>query len=293
MSSRASARRQTGYLMIVLIALLVVIGGLAAVLSYLAANNAIAGTSHLNSVRALFLVESGLEFEQRRWSQTLNWYRSASDPNPGAPAAQAFGNGTFTVYSNLPATMMRSGASAVAATINVYTTARFPTSGILQIDDDVTGGGEFVRYTGVTATSFTGVTRGQTVGTVATVAGGHARSDTVYPVTQLRTVMAANCTPMAAIQVDANSKFLSAGTLDIEGEEVSYAGSSTAGGITTLTGVVRCLDAATAATPAAHAIGQPVTPVLVGGDSADYQVEMISQGTVGNVNRFARRTIER
>jgi hypothetical protein len=279
--------------MIVLIALLVVVGALAAVLSYLAANNAMAGGAHLGSVRALFLAESGLEFEQRRWAQILDWYRSASDPNPAAAAPQAFGNGSFTVYSNLPATLMRTGASAGTATINVYTTDRFPTAGILQIEDDITGGGEFVRYTGVTANSFTGVSRAQTVGTVTSVASVHSRSDRVYPVTILRTTMAANCNAMASIQIDANSKFLSAGTLDIEGEEVGYAGSTTSGGTTTLTGIMRCLDATTLATPASHAIGQPVTPVLVGGDSADYQVEAISTGTQGTNIRYAKRTIQR
>ncbi len=105
--------------------------------------------------------------------------------------------------------------------------------------------------------------------------------------------MAASCAPLASIQVDANSKFLSAGTLDIEGEEIAYTGSSLSGGTMTLTGITRCLDTATAATPAAHAIGQPVTPVLVGGDSADYQVEVISTGTQGNNIRYARRTIQR
>jgi hypothetical protein len=279
--------------MIVLIGLLVVVGALAAVLSYLAANNAMGGGAHLGAVQAFFLSESGLEFEQRRWAQNLDWYRSATDPNPSAATPQAFGTGSFTVYSNLPATLMRSGASAAAATLNVYTTARFPTSGILQVEDDISGGGEFVRYTGVTATSFTGVTRAQTVGSVNSVASTHSRSDRVYPVTILRTAMAANCTSLVSIQVDAQSKFLSAGTLDIEGEEVGYAGSSTSGGTTTLTGITRCLDAATAATPASHAIGQPVTPVLVGGDSADYQVEAISAGTQGNNIRYAKRTIQR
>jgi hypothetical protein len=42
-----------------------------------------------------------------------------------------------------------------------------------------------------------------------------------------------------------------------------------------------------------HAIGQPVTPVLVGGDSASYQAEMSSTGTVALNVRSARRTIER
>ena len=286
-------RRQAGYLMVVLIGLLVVVASLASVLSYLNAVNATSGSGRLGAMQAFFFAESGLELEQRRWAQNLNWYRSATDPNPSPAAAQAFGSGSFTVYSNLPATLMRTGASAATATINVYTTARFPASGILQIEDDITGGGEFVRYTGVTATSFTGVTRGQTVGSVVSAASTHARSDRVYPVTILRTAMAANCTALASIQIDANSKLLSAGTLDIEGEEVGYTAATTTGATTTLTGITRCLDTVTVITPVTHAIGQPVTPVLVGGDSADYQVEAIASGAQGNNIRYARRTIQR
>jgi hypothetical protein len=85
-------------------------------------------------------------------------------------------------------------------------------------------------------------------------------------------------------------KFLSAGTLDIEGEEISYTGSTAAAGNMTLTGVTRC---AGLLGPLAHATGRPVTPVLVGGDSADYQVEIASTGTVGSTIRYARKTVQR
>ncbi len=283
-------RRQLGYLMIVLLVILVVVASLAAVLSYLATVNATSGASHLGSMLALFQAESGLEYEQRRWSQNLNWYRSANDPNPSIAVAQVLGTGTFAVSSNLPATLVKTAFSPVAATLNVYTTERFPASGILQVDDNVSGAGEYLRYTGVVGTTFTGVTRGQTVGTVNTTAGVHTRNDTVYPVTILRTAMPANCTFLASIQVDANSKFLNAGTLDIEGEEVSYASAATVGATTTLSGVTRCLGLVSSV---AHAVGQPVTPVLVGGDSADNQVEMLSTGTQGTNIRYARRTIQR
>ncbi len=287
-------RRQRGFLSMVVMALVVVIITLAIVLGYLFASSTLSSGSHLGSMQALFLAEGGLEFEQRRWSRNLDWYRSATDPNPIAAGVQPLGSGTFAVSSNLPATLMRTGASAATGTLNVYTTDRFPTTGILQVEDDLTASAEFVRYTGVTATTFTGVTRGQTVGTVATVASPHSRSNRVYPVTLLRTALAANCAALATMLIDANSKFLSAGTINIEGEEIGYASSSTSGVTTTLTGITRCLDLVTAtALGAAHAIGQPVTPVLVGGDSADYQIEAVSRGTQGNNIRYARRTIQR
>ena len=283
-------RREAGYLMVVLIGLLVVVASLASVLSYLNAVNATSGSGRLGAMQAFFFAESGLEYEQRRWAQNLDWYRSTTDPNPPVAAAQAFGAGTFAVNSSLPATLVKTRLLATDTTLNVYTTGRFPASGILQIEEDLTSAGEFVRYTGIVGNTFTGLTRAQAVGTVSNVAGIHARGDSVYPVTILRTAMAANCAALASIQVDANSKFLSAGTLDIEGEEIGYAGSSTTGGTMTLTGITRCLGLVTLVS---HALGQPVTPVNVGGDSASYEVESVSVGTQGGNIRYARRTIQR
>ncbi len=286
----ASGHKQQGFLMIVVIFLLVVLFFLGGALSTMLGNSTLASGGHVGSMQAFFLADSGLEVEQRRWAQNLDWYRSTTDPNPTAPVAQALGGGTFTMYANLPATKVRTGFPAAAVTLNVFTTARFPATGILQVDDDMTGGGEFVRYTGVTANSFTGVTRGQTVGTVTAVASNHARGDVVYPVSQLRTVMPANCTPMASINLDTNTKFLSAGLLDIEGEEIAYGGMAIAGGTMTLTGIVRCQGVVI---NVAHAVGQPVTPILVGGDSAWFQVEIFSTGVKGSNIRYARRTVDR
>ena len=287
------ATKQGGFVMMVLLIIVVVLVFLAIAVGYQLANSTLSSASHVGSMQALFQAESGLEFEQRRWAQNLDWYRSTTDPNPTIATPQTLGTGTFVVYSNLPATLVKSGLPAGGTTLNAYTTERFPASGILQIEDDLTANAEFVRYSGISGTTFTGLARAQTVGTVITTANTHVRSDTVYPVTILRTALLANCIALASVQVDANSKFLSAGTLNIEGEEVGYAGSSTTGGIMTLTGVTRCLDTVTPVTPAAHAIGQPVTPVLVGDSSASYQVESFATGTTGSNIRYARKTIKR
>ena len=58
-------------------------------------------------------------------------------------------------------------------TLNVSDTTGFPEAGTLLI------GSEFVTYTGVTATSFTGVTRGVTVDTVTSTAANHANGDSI------------------------------------------------------------------------------------------------------------------
>jgi hypothetical protein len=283
-------RRERGFLMMVVLVVVVVLVFLAIAMGYLLGNSTLASASHVGAMQALFLADSGLEYEQNRWAKNLEWYRTAVDPDPTTPVAQALGNGSFIASANLPATLVRTQLVAGGATLNVYSTSRFPGTGILQLGEDLASDGEFVRYSGIAGASFTGLTRAQAVGTTTSLASAHPRSSSVYPVTILRTTMAASCAPLVSIQVDAHGKFLGAGTLDIEGEEVGYSGSSTAGGLMTLTGITRCLGTVTAA---GHAIGQPVTPIRESGDSGHFQVEISSTGTVGANVRYARRTIQR
>jgi len=289
-------RRTRGFLLIVAILLVLVVAVAVAALGNMTSSDVRSSAAHAQSVQAFYLAESGLEVEQRRWAQNLNWYRSTTDPNPSPASAQTLGAGNFTVYANLPATLLKKNLSAAANAITAYSTDRFPASGTLQIEEDLTAGAEFVTYTNITPVggnpTFGGVTRGRSVGTVTSSAGSHGRSETIYPVTTLLTpLLATSCNTIPVpFQIAYHPKFLTAGTLDIEGEEIGYAGSSVAGGNMTLTGVKRCLGLAG---PLAHAAGQPVTPVLVGGDSADYEVETVATGAVGSNIRYARRTIQR
>lgn len=295
MQQRANQR---GYLMVAAVILIVIVAFLAVALSGMLASNVHTTVSNLGSMQGLYQAEGGLEFEQRQLARNLNWYRSATDPM--ATTTQIIGSDSFTVGSSLPATLLRRNITIVANVVCVYTIDRFPTSGSLLLDDDIATTGEFVRYTGTTANSascvnlpaFTGVTRGQTIGTVSNPLGAsaHTRSDRVYPVTTLVTALAASCASPTTFQIAAHSKLLSAGTLDIEGEEIGYANSSIAGGVMTLTGVRRCLGLVG---PVSHASNQPVTPVLVFGDSANYQAEAIATGTVGAAVREMRKTIQR
>ena len=178
---------------------------------------------------------------------------------------------------------------------NVTGTDRFPSSGLLQIDDDIASGGEYVRSSSKTATTFT-ITlvtdRGLVIGGASGVAQTHERGDVVYPVTTLTQPggLASDCTLPTSFTIAANSKFLPAGTIDIQGEEILYTGSSTTGGTMTLTGVRRCQGFVG---PVSHALNSAVTPVLANGDSAVNEAYVSSVGTVANTLRRTVKTIQR
>lgn len=286
-----SISRQRGFLLMTAVVLIVIAALVLTVMMFLGATGTDSSVVHSQSGQALFVAESGTEYEQRNLARNLDWYRSVSDPMPAT--TRSFGAGTFTVMSNLPATKLKKRIATAGAPVNitVYTTDGFPNSGFLQIDDDVAAGGEYVQYNGKTATTFTVTFRGQTVGGVASAAATHERGDAVYPVTTLTQAggLANSCTLPASFTIAANSKFLPAGTVDIEGEEILYTGSSTTGGTTTLTGVIRCQNGA----GAAHALNAGVTPVLIGDVSASYEAYIKSVGTVDNTQRQTVKTIQR
>lgn len=289
---------QRGFLMVGVVILIVVVAFLAVALSSMLASNVSTTVNNMGSMQALFEAESGLEYEQRNLARNLDWYRSSTDPM--ATTTQSVGAGSFTTSTYLPTTMLRRNLTNNGLVICVYSVDRFPSSGNLQIEDDVLAGAEYVTYTSTTTSHAscgnqpafvtTLANRGSTIGTIATTAAVHSRGDLVYPVTTLSAALAASCTTPASFQIVANSKFLSAGTVDIEGEEIGYARATTAGAVTTLTGVRRCLNPGG---PVAHPAGRPVTPILNGSISADFEAEAIATGTDGVAVREMRKTIQR
>jgi len=296
-------RRQRGVLLVAAIVLLVVVSARVAAIAFVTATSGSSATDNLRSGQALYAAESGAEFQQRNLAQNLEWYRNAVDPT--VTTTVNVGQGTFAVYANLAVTELRtrmtptSPPAAPTTWIQVYSVGRFPDAGFLLIDEDLTlgGGGEFVQYTGRDTVNnrFTGITRAVTIGTVVGADGAvtHNRASGVYPVTTLVSAMAsaACATVPNPFQIAAHSKFLGAGTIDVEGEEISYTGSSTAGGVMTLTGVQRCQSSAGAAHPA----GRPVTPVLIGDGSTSYQAEIVSTGNgpAGVDARVLRKIVQR
>lgn len=281
---------QRGYLMVAAVILIVIVAFLAVALSTMLASNVSTTVNNLGSMQALYEAESGLEYGQRQLAVDLEWYRNSADP-VNYPV-QTLATGSFTTSVSFPATMLRTRIpGALPGIIRVYTTARFPASGYLQIEDDITGNAEYVSYNGVTADTFNVTARDQTIGGVPSGAtGARLRGSRVYPVTQLSTALPNNCTTLASMNLDAHTKFLSAGTLDIEGEEIQYSGSSTSGATMTLTGVLRCQNGTAAA---AHAVSVPVTPILVDGTGVDFEAEVFSTGALGNDQRFSRRSVQR
>ncbi len=259
------------------------------------------GLQELRGTQAFSLAEGGLEVAHRSLTENLEWYRSASDPI--APASQTLGAGSFTVLTYLPATMLRTRIPTAASTapVRVYSTARFPAAGVIQVEDDIDGSAEFIRYTGTTADTFTGITRNITLGGISGSASAHERSERVYPVTTLVSPLAGNCAVIPnPFQIVAHPKFLGAGTITvlntpdagatINAEEISYSGSRVSGGNLILEGVLRCRNGTVVITALA---GDPVTVLLVDGVSPDFEAEVVADGTADNALRKVRRAVQR
>ena len=296
---------QRGASLMVIVLMIVVIGMIGAVFVSLINTEGFTAMNQSAGLLAFGIADGGLEFEQYNLAQNVDWYKSTSDPMLvfNRTLGVAPNSGSFAVLVNLAGTTLKTRvASAGNVTINVYTTDRFPTAGTLQIDDNITDGQtEYVSYNAKTANTFTLNGRNVTVGTIsATGSFSHDRGSRVYPVTTFAgstnlITLGSPCVPTAAasFNIAAHTKFLTAGIIDIEGEEIGYTGSTTTGGTMTLLGVTRCLNG----TSLAHPIGRPVTPLLQGG-SADFLAEVVSTGTVpvsitGNTVRVIRKIVQR
>jgi len=302
-------KRQGGFLLIAAIVLVVVAAVLATTIAFITVTSGSTATDSLQSGQALFLAESGVEFEARRAALDLDWYRSGADPT--APLSQNFGAGSFTVSRTFPATELSARVKQADTSITVYTSNRFPTFAaaasppttcnpcLLALGDVSPGGaGEFVSYSATAGNTFT-VARAQCPanyypgGTCppAPTATTQSRGTPVYPVTTVSTLTASGCASTASIRLVAHPKFLNAGTINIEGEEIQYTASSTAAGVMTLTGITRCVDGASGGP--AYAVGVPVTPVLFNDVSTNYEAQINSTGTVGNTSRTEQKTVQR
>lgn len=290
---------QRGAVLIFVIILMVMMGIAASMFVSLLATESFSSAGHSSSTEAFFVSFGGVEIAQRALAQDMNWYQSAQDPV--VIPTTSFGVGSFAVMTYRPASELSSRIADDDATgpIDVHTTDRFPSPGYLQIkndDDDDDAGAEFIRYTGKDGNAFTGITRNVDIGDVQGEASPHEAGSRVYPVTTLLDRLKSvgdPCTPEEAspFRIDTHPKFLTAGTVDIEGEEISYSGSTNQSGDTFLSGVVRCRNL----TSSSHSRGKPVTPLL-----SAYEVEVVSTGSrsgiipgENNAERVLRKIIQR
>ena len=305
-------RHQRGFLLIVAIVLLVVASILAATMAFMVATSGSSASDNLKSGQALFLAESGLEYEQRQLAQNVDWYRATTDPFD--VTTRNLGQGSFTISVNVPVTELRTNMSAVPAPINVFTTNLFPSpSGTLLIDDDftaLTGTAEFVTYNAVSVSSpytFTINNRDRSINGVSGPSGAvaHTRGTNVYPVTTLNSALpalplatgaCASLPTLTSLTIVANSKFPSIGTITLyhtsgtNAEQISYAASTTSGGLTTLTGLTRCANGTTAIAAAAN---DPVVSMVANAGTNDFEVLIGSTGNVGSARRREFKTVQR
>lgn len=298
---KAPYKNQRGVTLIFVIVLLLVAGMVGSTFVSLLSGESLTAMGYSGSTEAFYVALGGLEVQQRVLSQNLEWYRSATDPVV-APMVN-LGAGSFDVNTYLPATVLKSQipTDISVAPIQAYTTDRYPNSGFLQIEEDINDQGEFIRYDGKSGDTFTGITRNVSIGGVQGETDAHAQGSSVYPVTTLSDRLGdlgSPCAPTASasFRIAAHPKFLEAGTLDIEGEEIFYSGSVSSGGVMTLTGVIRCQNLASSS----HPSGRPVTPMQIDSDSTDYEAEIVSTGTRSNplgafyaAKRVLRRTVRR
>lgn len=300
--------RQGGVMLIAAIVLLVVVALLAASISMIVGTSDTAATDNLSAGQALFLAESGQEYEARRMAQNVDWYRSSTDPTTSSGAI-SFGAGTFATSSKLSATRLRRRLPlATTSAVCVYSVDRFPASGTIQIDDDIGAGAEFVQYTGTTTSlaacgnlpAFTGLTRGKVIaGTGPSTALDHFRDDIAYPVTTTLDALTNNCALPAQLRITDNTKFLDVGTISLDdggtpgqAEDISYTSSTRSGGIMTLTGLTRLLGAGCFS----WIVGVPVRAQLAnstGGSPNDFEALASSTGSAGNAQRASSRVLHR
>lgn len=311
--------RQRGFLMIVAVVLIVIAALLLTAMVFLSATDNSSSAGNLQSDQALFAGDTGTEQEQRNLAENVDWYRATSDPFDLGTVN--FNNGSFTRATNLPATELRAQLAASGqTTITVFaggTANRWPASGTLMIDDDITNstsGAEFVTYTATTTTNFTISARNVSInGVVNPIGAGtglvHSRGDTVYPVTTLLVALTGSCASIPnPFTITANSKFLDLGIITVlhfngtttVSEQISYSSYTVSGTTQTLSGVQRCQNGTSAITAS---INDPVLPMAASAGTNDnnnttpttndYEVEVTSTGSMGSAQRVLRKTVRR
>ncbi len=156
--------KQQGYLAVLAILLIVVIGFIGTTIVAQYANTASSVSHFQQSDQTFYIANAGLQKAAR---QLLTPYLSGSNPRISCAAVtgnsklthSSFGNGTFTVttvsgspiYAN---TTLRGSIASSNTTIPVASTSHFASAGLLMIDREV------IAYGGISGNNFIGIQRG-------------------------------------------------------------------------------------------------------------------------------------
>lgn len=167
-------KNQQGYLLIIAVLFILVIGVMGSIVTYLFANRAMLSVAQQNGYRAFYIAESGLEIGTRLLTMpnlTGSPIRIACNALTGNSAVTnaSLANGTFTLTAinsspTFAVSTLSSAETASDLVINAASTSGFASSGKIMIDQ------EAINYAAISGNTFIGVTRG----TSGTSAASHA-----------------------------------------------------------------------------------------------------------------------
>ncbi len=165
---------QQGYLLVVAVIFMLVIGVMGSLIAYLFSNRAMLSAAQQNGLRAFYMAESGLQIGTRlltmpNLSGTPARITCSGVTGNSAITHATMESGTFTMTAtnSLPTfsvTTLSAPVTTTTSTINVTSTAGFASSGKILIDR------EAIDYAAISGDTFIGVTRG----TSGTLASAHA-----------------------------------------------------------------------------------------------------------------------
>lgn len=152
-----SLKQQRGYLTLVTVVLIVIVGFLAAALAYITVGSSFGSANLQQATSALYLAESGLEHATHELLFYTLTNRSACS---GLSLSNAsIGGGTYTVTSTGPfyvssPTTLNGALTAAATTIPVSSTTNYQSSGRIMVDQEI------INYAAINSTNFLFVQRG-------------------------------------------------------------------------------------------------------------------------------------
>ena len=157
-------RRKNGYFIFIVLIMIVVIGLMGMLMTYLFSNRVVIGVKQENALKAFYNAESGIQIAERLITtpgNPLSSYRiTCAGLNAYAPVTNASLNGgtfTLTTLNNHPywaVTTLSGAALATDTTISAASTTGFAPKGRIQIDNEV------MDYNAISGNTFVNVIRG-------------------------------------------------------------------------------------------------------------------------------------